>query len=395
MFYYSSFPEILDFLKVSSFFSDSMKSLEGGILFKEKIDISEHVKSTSMVSLRREELLLKKMKDILEQSERLSDKVNSIRKQKAEISNNEESSVRTNRLMNLEVMFKNIANKKTELLDTLSKIEEYSKKNFELIYQGIQQDVATRLHNPRKNHMDHKSASKKIKRNSNKYEKRYHKMMSTIKIESIVKRVLAEERKTITNSKNCLRDDEYMMYKYYKDILDSNYRPDFALKNAGAKVVTNLTSTTFFGRKSMNSLIMSAAGLNAEAAAPESALSADNSMGNCWPMAGSKGDLTVQLLVPIIVDSISVDHISHDEAVDIRSAPKTFSVYGLNSAEGNKTHLVSGMYDVRAKSPIQSFQIPSGKISAFKFITFSVNSNYGRTDYTCIYRFRVHGIPSI
>ena len=47
-------------------------------------------------------------------------------------------------------------------------------------------------------------------------------------------------------------------------------------------------------------------------------------------------------------------------------------------------------YDAAAASTVQTFETAPTKVSA---VTLRVRSNHGHADYTCVYRFRVHGAP--
>ena len=47
-------------------------------------------------------------------------------------------------------------------------------------------------------------------------------------------------------------------------------------------------------------------------------------VGSCWGMKGSKGKLSVQFAHQIYPESITLDHIQPDLAMDFSSAPKQF-----------------------------------------------------------------------
>ena len=92
---------------------------------------------------------------------------------------------------------------------------------------------------------------------------------------------------------------------------------DYAQRSAGTKVVAARTSPTFRYAEAASpllSLAMNVADmlrLNVDGSVgPEIALSRDNSLGNCWPMAGNEGNLTIQLHTLIHIHSVSIDHIS-------------------------------------------------------------------------------------
>lgn len=44
--------------------------------------------------------------------------------------------------------------------------------------------------------------------------------------------------------------------------------------------------------------------------------------------------------------------------------------------------------------PLQSFPVQTADAGAFSLVELRVRSNWGHPDYTCVYRFRVHGHPS-
>jgi hypothetical protein len=92
---------------------------------------------------------------------------------------------------------------------------------------------------------------------------------------------------------------------------------DYAQRSAGAQVIQSLTSPTFKHTDSSSVLLSSVSGIADllqikmdNSVAPEVALSRDNSLGNCWPMSGSHGNFTVKLPQPVVISSVSIDHIS-------------------------------------------------------------------------------------
>ncbi|XP_071656413.1 SUN domain-containing protein 3-like [Patagioenas fasciata] len=96
--------------------------------------------------------------------------------------------------------------------------------------------------------------------------------------------------------------------------------------------------------------------------------------GNCWPFPGSQGHVFIKLSMPLIPRAVTMDHVSgtvfHGESIS--GAPKDFAVYGFK-----EEHEEQGMF-----------------LGQFTFLTrLQVLSNWGHPDYTCLYRFRVHGDP--
>uniref|UniRef100_K3WKR9 SUN domain-containing protein n=1 Tax=Globisporangium ultimum (strain ATCC 200006 / CBS 805.95 / DAOM BR144) TaxID=431595 RepID=K3WKR9_GLOUD len=94
---------------------------------------------------------------------------------------------------------------------------------------------------------------------------------------------------------------------------------------------------------------------------PETALSETMEIGSCWGLVGSSGKLSVRFPARILVDSVTIDHIPESVASDFTSAPREFQILNQQAA-------VDG-------------------------VTLEISSNHGHQEYTCLYRFRVHGTP--
>ncbi|KAJ3994667.1 hypothetical protein F5050DRAFT_1772560 [Lentinula boryana] len=111
-----------------------------------------------------------------------------------------------------------------------------------------------------------------------------------------------------------------------KDIIA---RADYALHSGGARVIPSLTSDTFTLRPShstwtsqflsvINLNPFSTAGSNGVAVGrpPVWALHPDITNGLCWPFNGAQGQLGIALAAPIVVDSVTVDHVSAETAYE-------------------------------------------------------------------------------
>jgi len=46
------------------------------------------------------------------------------------------------------------------------------------------------------------------------------------------------------------------------------------------------------------------------------------------------------------------------------------------------------------KSHVQTFEVSNKSLNPFPLVVLEVVSNYGHPEYTCVYRFRVHGKPT-
>jgi len=120
-------------------------------------------------------------------------------------------------------------------------------------------------------------------------------------------------------------------------------------------------------------------------------LEPDVTVGKCWAFEGSEGHVTIELSEPVVVTSVTLDHIPKSLArvKGLASAPKDFSVYGLKDKKDTGVLLGTFMYNIHANRATQTFDIQTKTEEAFRYISLRINSNYGH-HYTCVYRFRVH-----
>jgi len=182
-------------------------------------------------------------------------------------------------------------------------------------------------------------------------------------------------------------------------------------------------------------------GLDRSTGMPEDALSADMSLGSCWPMAGQRGHFAVRLGLEVMVDRIAIEHIARcaphtlkvspcihlvsltvlslsnlspspslsilpsfhpsfhpltyptlrrDRAVDVRSAPHEFKIYGSRDGGGAGEVLLEGAYSLDEQAaPLQVFALR--KPQPLRTIKLDVLSNHGHTSFTCLYALRVYG----
>jgi len=125
-----------------------------------------------------------------------------------------------------------------------------------------------------------------------------------------------------------------------------------------------------------------------------------NEQGECWPMAGTKGSLLVDLANNIHVGSITLMHIHPRLAPngDVSSALKDFKVFAYPADGGEKFEIVTNqVFDNSAGCvtfPVSGDGVSKGLTEkVVRRVGLEVLSNHGREDLTCIYRFMVHGEP--
>ena len=222
-----------------------------------------------------------------------------------------------------------------------------------------------------------------------------------------------------------------------KDVLA---RPDFALHSAGAQVIPSLTSATY--SISPGGIVGKAVGFvtgsgYASGLSPINALHPYNYAGRCWPFKGSEGQLGVKLARRTCISDITIDHVAKEVAFDLRSTPRQMEVWGLVEGQDNLAKVAgwladrqrrrsdaveSGypmdpkdeewevpkhlpkdvqyvrvakfLYDVHSTRNVQTFPVDS-EVRAlgidFGVVVLVIKNNWGRPEYTCLYRFRVHG----
>lgn len=117
--------------------------------------------------------------------------------------------------------------------------------------------------------------------------------------------------------------------------------------------------------------------------------------GECWAFQNFPGFLIIKLVQPIKIEMFSYEHISKTLVPNgrIDSAPKQFTIYGLRN-ENDKDPFEIGRYtyDVNGE-PLQYFPVHNNSL-IFSIVELVIHNNHGNPNYSCLYRFRVHGTPS-
>nr|XP_021151095.1 uncharacterized protein LOC106145837 [Columba livia] len=118
----------------------------------------------------------------------------------------------------------------------------------------------------------------------------------------------------------------------------------------------------------------------------------DISPGYCWPFQASGSQVVVTLPAQVQPTAITVQHpLKKSSALgDTSSAPRDFTVSGLDEEGKEETLLGTFSYDIK-KAPAQTFPLQSELPRAFQRIRLLIQSNWGKSRYTCIYRVQVHG----
>ncbi|CAG9767590.1 unnamed protein product [Ceutorhynchus assimilis] len=116
--------------------------------------------------------------------------------------------------------------------------------------------------------------------------------------------------------------------------------------------------------------------------------------GCCFAFSGSTASIKIRLGKPIIIDAVTLSHGSNRllNQEGMSTAPKDFEVYGFQTEDDiTGTFLGKFTYNLKGRQH-QMFKIKTkySKNHIFYAVELVISSNHGKTDLTCVYRFRVH-----
>jgi len=109
---------------------------------------------------------------------------------------------------------------------------------------------------------------------------------------------------------------------------------------------------------------------------------------------GEYATLTVSLASSVAVSEVVIEHLPSTVSENPQTAIKDFRIVGYEDGGAFGEAWELGTYQFLNGSNLQTFSIPSssegGEVPRLKSISLAVDSNWGG-DYSCLYRFRVHG----
>ncbi|KAM9837891.1 SUN domain-containing protein 1-like [Aulostomus maculatus] len=169
---------------------------------------------------------------------------------------------------------------------------------------------------------------------------------------------------------------------------------DYALESGGGSIMSTRCSETYETKAALLSLF--GVPLWYFSQSPRAVIQPDVHPGNCWAFRGSTGFLVIRLSMRILPTAFSLEHIPKALAPSgtLHSAPRDFSVYGLDDESQERGTLLGSYTYEEDGEALQTYSVTEVSGQAFQIIEVQVLSNWGHQDYTCMYRFRVHGTPS-
>ncbi|KAF0881513.1 SUN2 protein, partial [Crocuta crocuta] len=169
---------------------------------------------------------------------------------------------------------------------------------------------------------------------------------------------------------------------------------DYALESGGASVISTRCSETYETKTALLSLFGIPLWYHSQS--PRVILQPDVHPGNCWAFQGPQGFAVVRLSARIRPTAVTLEHVPKSLSPNstISSAPKDFAIFGFDEdLQQEGTLLGQFTYDQDGE-PIQTFYFQDTKMATYQVVELRILTNWGHPEYTCIYRFRVHGEPT-
>ncbi|XP_030572713.1 uncharacterized protein LOC115771249 isoform X1 [Drosophila novamexicana] len=169
---------------------------------------------------------------------------------------------------------------------------------------------------------------------------------------------------------------------------------DFALESAGGQILSTRCTESYQTKSAQISVF--GIPLWYPSNTPRVAISPNVQPGECWAFQGFPGFLVLKLNSLVYVTGFTLEHISKSLSPTgrIDSAPRNFTVWGLEH-EKDQEPVLFGEYEYQDNNAsLQFFAVQNVDIKRpFEIVELRIETNHGQPDYTCLYRFRVHGKP--
>ncbi|XP_012271772.1 SUN domain-containing protein 2 [Orussus abietinus] len=179
--------------------------------------------------------------------------------------------------------------------------------------------------------------------------------------------------------------------QYLEKIQEDRDLADFASETAGAAVLNTPDTESFYqdhGQVTLFGIPI----FKTSFISPRKVIQAWSQPGECWAFQGSFGKIEIQLAHIALIDRVTIEHIPASASVtgSIDSAPKDFKI--LARLDNDYELIGTFLYNINGPAT-QSFKVENDKVRdrPFQIVMLVVTSNWGHPEYTCLYRFRVHG----
>lgn len=203
----------------------------------------------------------------------------------------------------------------------------------------------------------------------------------------------AKLEKLESTHEGCLKQVQSLIKKEI-DLYDADKTnlTDYALEQSGATIVTTRCTKTYL-EKNIQYSIDGLLPLFYTSNSPRVVIQPTMTPGECWSFAGAEGVLVVQLSRTIIPTAFTYEHIRKELSPDLTndSAPKHIRVKSLRDANDHEGVLLGEYVYDKDGEPLQQFKVQNPNPIPTRFIELLIQSNHGELQFTCLYRFRVHG----
>lgn len=230
---------------------------------------------------------------------------------------------------------------------------------------------------------------KQVKQLLTDLDSRYQKLLNQIHEQKSI------GHKSIEDIISFQKIEEYINKSFYLYNADKTGMPDFASESTGGSILfTRCTEDYVDNSRWITVLNVPITRLSVS---PRVVIQGSMQPGNCWAFKGSKADLFIKLAARIRPSSFSLEHIPKELSLTgvIDSAPQNFSVYGYESKDviNDEVRLLLGnyRYDNESQNTLQFFNVKHHYEKPISVVELKIESNAGNKEFTCLYKFRVHG----
>ena len=218
------------------------------------------------------------------------------------------------------------------------------------------------------------------------------------KMNNLVEEVKREREKYLGGGHSLKPDQERELHSLVRHLVaeyaaDETGQADYALEANGAKIV-DTRCTEYTDEPRQNVVKFLGIPIVHMSKQPDIMIKAGRMPGQCFPFKGDQGSVVIKLAVPVKPTEFVLEHLSKAIAIvgHINSAPNNFTVYALKDKHDKEGRVLGRyFYDADSGPSLQRFKPQLVNVPIVEYIEVRVTSNWGNPNYTCLYRFRVHG----
>lgn len=215
-----------------------------------------------------------------------------------------------------------------------------------------------------------------IRRTQEVVTKAVHTKMTGLELElTTTKNDILQLRQTVVSLQTGLKQKEHTLCL---NTLPKMNLINFALESMGA-TIDNIGATQQVSVENPPSMLMHRS----------------RSAGDCFGFFGQNGEVVIRLQRPVHIDAVSIDHIPTSMSPNgtVETAPREFSVYGMNRNQNTYSHFFGTFQYDSQRQPLQLFTFPKETQTnrSFQLVHFKFLSNHGHPELTCVYQVGVHG----